>query len=75
MKTGLLKLIRFYQKYLSLETGLLSTGQKICRYSPSCSQYTYEAIYKYGILRGTRLGIVRILKCHPFSAGGFDPLH
>lgn len=75
MKYLALQIIKMYQRYLSLDSGVLSSGQKICRFSPTCSQYTYEAIDKYGILKGVRLGIKRILKCHPFSAGGLDPLH
>ncbi len=45
-----------------------------CRFSPSCSQYALEALEKYGLLKGTALGIYRLLRCHPFSRGGFDPV-
>lgn len=45
-----------------------------CRFTPSCSQYTIEAIKKYGIFKGSFLSIKRILKCHPFHKGGHDPL-
>lgn len=58
-----LKLITFYQKYLS---------KKNCRYIPSCSQYTKEAIIKHGFFYGVMLGIWRILRCNPWSKGGFD---
>jgi len=57
------KLIRFYQKYLS---------KKTCRYIPTCSEYTLEAILKHGFFVGVALGIWRILRCNPFSKGGFD---
>jgi len=68
MKTIALFLIRFYQKQISPFLG------KNCRFIPTCSAYTYEAIETYGFLKGTALGIRRILKCHPFHKGGFDPV-
>lgn len=77
MRNVVLALIRVYQVYLSFDTGLLRflvQGRKVCRFSPTCSQYAYEAIEYYGILKGARLGILRILKCHPYSTGGLDPL-
>jgi putative membrane protein insertion efficiency factor len=45
-----------------------------CRFYPTCSEYAIEAIKKYGALKGTFLAIKRILKCHPFHEGGYDPL-
>ena len=68
MKKFCLMLIKIYQNYISKIFG------KKCRFYPSCSQYMYEAIEKYGILKGIFLGIKRILKCHPFHPGGNDPL-
>ena len=45
-----------------------------CRFTPSCSLYTLEAIEKYGLLKGILMGTWRLLRCHPFSKGGFDPV-
>lgn len=45
-----------------------------CRFKPTCSEYTYEAINEYGVLKGTYLGIKRIIKCNPFGKYGYDPL-
>ena len=58
-----IKAIKFYQKHLSKGT---------CRFIPSCSQYTVEAIIKHGFLVGVFLGIKRIIRCMPWSKGGFD---
>lgn len=77
MKKLALSLIRFYQKYLSFDTGLarkLFITEKVCRFTPTCSEYTYQAIQKYGILLGSWLGLKRILRCHPFNRGGDDPI-
>ena len=68
MQTIVLALIRFYQRWISI---ILPSS---CRFYPSCSQYTYQAIEKYGVLRGGWLGVRRIARCHPFHPGGFDPV-
>jgi len=59
-------LIKFYQKFLSPITF------SHCRFTPTCSQYTLEAILKHGFFKGCILGFWRILRCNPFSKGGFD---
>jgi putative membrane protein insertion efficiency factor len=61
-------LIRGYRRFIS---PLLPPS---CRFSPSCSLYTLQAIEKYGLLRGSFMGARRVLRCHPFSEGGFDPV-
>lgn len=75
MKKVVLTLLKIYQKYLSLALKRrLPLSNRSCRFLPTCSQYTYEAILRYGIIRGTWRGLCRLLRCHPFSQGGFDPL-
>ena len=69
MKRILLWMIRFYRKYLS---GL--KGYSTCKYYPTCSQYGLEAIEKYGAIKGGALAVWRILRCNPFSKGGYDPV-
>ncbi|MBQ7059774.1 MAG: membrane protein insertion efficiency factor YidD [Firmicutes bacterium] len=69
MKKVLLVLIRFYQKWISP-----LKGRPTCRFYPTCSAYAYEAIEKYGVFKGMYLAIRRILKCHPFHPGGYDPV-
>ncbi|MGN0350606.1 MAG: membrane protein insertion efficiency factor YidD [Roseburia sp.] len=69
MKKILLICIRFYQKYLS---GL--KGGSTCKFYPTCSQYAIEAIEKYGALKGGFLAVRRILRCNPFTMGGYDPV-
>lgn len=68
MRRILLGLIRAYQVLLSPFLG------SQCRFTPSCSQYAAEAIGKHGTWRGSWLAIRRILRCHPFCPGGFDPV-
>ena len=68
MKYLLLGLIRLYQLTLSR---MLPAS---CRFTPSCSHYGYEAIAKYGALKGGWLAIKRVARCHPFNPGGYDPI-
>ena len=68
MKGLSLELIRLYQVTLSQVT------PPSCRFVPSCSQYTYEAISKFGVFKGVWLGVKRLVRCHPFHSGGYDPV-
>ncbi len=68
MKRISLALIRFYQRALS------PALPASCRFYPSCSEYTYQAVEKYGAVRGGWLGLRRISRCHPWNAGGYDPV-
>ena len=65
----LLALIRLYQMTFS-RTLPLNT----CRFYPSCSHYSYQAIYKYGAIKGSAMAAWRVLRCNPFNQGGFDPV-
>lgn len=67
MKKIILFLISTYQS-ISKHT------PSVCRFYPTCSQYTKEAIIKYGVLKGIWLGVKRILRCHPGNPGGYDPV-
>ena len=71
MKKILLKLIDFYKKNISL---WLESKNIKCKFYPTCSEYTRQAIKKYGALKGLILGIYRVLRCNPFSKGGYDPV-
>lgn len=68
MKAIALFLIRLYQNTFS------RVLPPSCRFTPSCSHYGYEAIEKYGVIKGGWLAVKRIARCHPFSAGGYDPV-
>jgi putative membrane protein insertion efficiency factor len=68
MKEFTLELIRLYQ--LTISRVMPSS----CRFTPTCSQYTYEAVAKFGFFKGVWLGIKRIAHCHPFNPGGYDPV-
>jgi len=77
MKTVILKFIRFYQKTELFRGALakqLFLTESACRFTPTCSDYTFEAVEKYGSLKGLFIGLKRIIRCHPWSKGGFDPV-
>ena len=67
IKKFLLFLIKIYQSISKLTP-------PVCRFNPTCSEYTRQAIEKYGVLKGLWLGIKRVCKCHPFHPGGNDPV-
>jgi len=68
MKQVLLALLRFYKRWIS------PALPPSCRFTPTCSEYTYEAIARYGALRGGWLGLRRLGRCHPWHPGGYDPV-
>ena len=68
MKRLLIRLVRFYQ------TGISPLKPPCCKYIPTCSQYAVEALERFGALKGTALAVWRILRCNPFSRGGYDPV-
>lgn len=68
MKWVFLKLIRFYQRHISTHT------PPVCRFRPTCSQYAFTAIERFGALKGGWLAVKRLLRCNPFCRGGYDPV-
>jgi len=77
MKRLILSSIRFYQKTKFFHGTIarqLFLTDKVCRFIPTCSEYTYEAVEKYGSAKGLFLGFKRLIRCHPWSKGGDDPL-
>ncbi|MCD6362768.1 MAG: membrane protein insertion efficiency factor YidD [Synergistetes bacterium] len=68
MRKVILQLILIYRKFIS------PLYPPSCRFTPTCSAYAYEAIQRYGLIKGGYLALRRILKCHPFHPGGYDPV-
>jgi putative membrane protein insertion efficiency factor len=69
-RLALLGLIRLYQASFAK-----ALPPDTCRFYPSCSHYGYQAVYKYGVLKGGAMAIWRVLRCNPFNHGGYDPVH
>ncbi|MBI2051112.1 MAG: membrane protein insertion efficiency factor YidD [Parcubacteria group bacterium] len=76
MKRLALALIKLYQKTLSPDHGLVQGffPHGACKYRPTCSEYAYDAIQSFGILKGSAVGAKRIVRCHPWAQGGYDPV-
>ncbi len=68
MKGFVLKLIKFYMKFIS------PLKKPCCRFVPTCSEYAFEAIARFGVIRGGFMSFCRILRCNPFCKGGYDPV-
>ncbi|MFA6514185.1 MAG: membrane protein insertion efficiency factor YidD [Patescibacteria group bacterium] len=69
-------LISVYQKTLSFDHGFLKIfyPHGFCRFTPTCSEYGKEAIEKYGVIKGGKMAAFRVIRCNPFSSGGYDPV-
>jgi uncharacterized protein len=76
MKSQVLQLIRWYQRNLSPDHSPRKVNYPAgyCRYYPSCSEYSHQAIDRHGVIRGGVLAMWRVLRCNPFSKGGVDPV-
>ncbi len=68
MRVVALALLRFYKRWIS------PAMPPACRFTPTCSEYSYEAIERYGLLKGGWLGLKRLSRCHPWHPGGYDPV-
>lgn len=77
IKKTILKLITLYQKTSFLHGyffRIFFLSDTVCRFTPTCSRYTYQAVEKYGSIKGLCIGFKRILRCHPWNKGGYDPV-
>jgi len=68
MRKVIVLTLQFYKRFIS------PALPSACRFQPSCSEYMRDAVQKYGVFRGVSLGVRRLLRCHPFHQGGFDPV-
>lgn len=68
MKTAIISLLKFYQRAISARRPI-----RVCKFTPTCSQYMIEAVERFGV-KGVILGLERLLRCQPFSRGGYDPV-
>ena len=68
MKSFLIQFVRFYQKFISPLT------PPTCRYQPTCSEYMITSLQRFGAMKGLRLGLKRIISCHPWGGSGYDPV-
>lgn len=73
MKRIFIKLLNFYEIFLSPDQSIFSRGRRFCVFEPSCSQYTKDAIAYGGFFYGLKKGILRIIRCHPFQKNFYDP--
>jgi uncharacterized protein len=69
-RIALLGLIRIYQASIAR-----TLPRDTCRFYPSCSHYGYQAVYKYGVIKGGAMAAWRVMRCNPFNHGGYDPVH
>jgi hypothetical protein len=76
VRLWVLKLIRVYQKTISFDHGIFRHffPNGYCRFHPTCSEYGYQAVEKYGVIKGGWLALWRIIRCNPWNKGGNDPL-
>ncbi len=77
MKKLILRLIKGYQNTKFFRSTILKQlylTDAVCRFRPTCSDYTYQTIEKYGVGKGILLGLKRIIRCHPWNKGGYDPI-
>lgn len=76
IKSVFLGFIRLYQKTISPDHGIAAKlfPYGFCKFTPTCSEYTYQAIDRYGVIKGSALGIWRVLRCNPWNKGGNDPV-
>jgi uncharacterized protein len=77
MKLVIINAITFWQRTFAMRENILRSfglTAHTCKYTPTCSQYTKEAVQKYGILRGIFMGLKRVFRCNPWNVGGYDPV-